>query len=148
MSRRPYWHAWLLALICAAVLWARAGGAHLHLCFDGSEPPASVHLSAGAHHADGHAGFHEHHGDHDAGEVHNDLDVPLADSPLAKPGKLVQDLPLFLLAAVALFAFLGSPRQRPRFREPPALLPWALLHLLPPLRGPPADGRGRQRASA
>ena len=113
-----------------------------------SEPPASVHLSAGAHHADGHAGFHEHHGDHDAGEVHNDLDVPLADSPLAKPGKLVQDLPLFLLAAVALFAFLGSPRQRPRFREPPALLPWALLHLLPPLRGPPADGRGRQRASA
>lgn len=148
MSHRPSWHAALLAIICLAVLWARSGGAHLHLCFDGSEPPSSLHLSVGAHHADDHSGLHSHHGEHDAGQAHSDLDVPLADSPLAKPGKLVQDLPLFLLAAVALFAFLGSPRQPRGVREPPTLPAWAVLHLVPPLRGPPRDGQGRQRALA
>ena len=30
-------------ILCAILLLVRVGGPHLHLCFDGSEPPASFH---------------------------------------------------------------------------------------------------------
>jgi len=129
----------LLALICVALLWARIGGAHLHLCFDGREAPTTLHLSDAAHHAEDHGG---HHG---ADEIHSDVDMPLGEQPLTKPGKLVQDLALFLLAATFL-AFLSFPRERPAPRDAPPRLTSAVLRLLPPLRGPPRARQGILRA--
>lgn len=125
----------VLALICVALLWARTGVAHLHLCFDGREAPTTLHLSDAAHHADDHGG---HHGAH---EIHSDVDVPLGEQPLTKPGKLVQDLTLFLLAATCL-AFLSFPRERPARRAEPPAFASAVLRLLPPLRGPPRAHQG------
>lgn len=124
MSRRLASRVWLLLLICGALLFARLGGAHLHLCFDGSEPPASLHVTDSGHHPD-------HHDD----RAHADRDVPLVGDALTKSGKWGLDLPLLLTAlwlVTVLFARLritaaDSPppsASRPRFCRPP-------------LRGPP-----------
>src|SRR5690349_13843461 len=43
----------LLILLCIGLVIMRVGGAHLHYCFDGSEPPVTLHVeSHGAHHSD------------------------------------------------------------------------------------------------
>ena len=115
---------WLLLLVCGAVLFARLGSAHLHLCLDGSEPAASLHVTDPGHHADHHS---------DPG--HDVRDVSLLDDALTKSGKSGFDLPLLLAAswlAILLFARLRitaadpppPPTSPPRFRRPP-------------LRGPP-----------
>lgn len=115
---------WLLSLLCIAVLVMRVGGAHLHLCFDGSEPPASLHFEDAGHHPDHHV-------------AHDDVDVSLLADALTKTGKLGLDLPLLLLAAFCLsFLLRASPQAFRRraaldLRPPPA-------HLRPLLRGPPA----------
>lgn len=124
MFRRASSNAWLLTLVCAALLFARLGGAHLHLCFDGSEPPASLHVTDSGHHAD-----------HHDGATHDDRDVWLLGDALTQPGKLGMDLPL-LLAAVWLVMLLFT-----RLR----LVPAAPLRVAdspprfcrPLLRGPP-----------
>ena len=122
--------AWLLALACLTLLFMQMGGAHLHLCFDGNEPPASVHLTDGDHHADHHGGHHA------TGEVHSDLDVPLANDVLTKPAKLSLDLPLLLLTLLWL-GVLGTIRQDERPRDPPQTFATSPQLHLPPLRGPP-----------
>jgi hypothetical protein len=76
----------------AFALWLLSNwaGAHGHYCFDGQEPPISVHM-----HLDGHE-VHDHHPE----EVHQDADIELGKSVLAKLSKI--DLGLVLLAALAL----------------------------------------------
>lgn len=118
--------AWWLVLACLALLLARTGGAHLHLCLDGSEPPASLHLTGENHHGSHHA----------ADEIHSDIDVPLADDLLNKSGKLTLDLPLLLFAALAC-CLLAFTRNRPRPRDPPRIHASTPALLLPPSRGPP-----------
>ena len=133
MSRfRGPWQAWLLTLVSIALLWARVGGTHLHLCFDGQEPAASVHLNHGDHHAEAHGGHH-----HAGEEQHNDLDVPMGDDALAKPGKSGLDLPTLLAATLLLLLFgLGRAGWSAPGRLPGAARPARCLR--PPLRGPPA----------
>jgi hypothetical protein len=94
------------------------------LCFDGQEPPATIHGghdSGVAHHAD-------EQGDHD------DLDVDLRDEGVAKSFK--PDLPaitptlIFVLAAPVNFdELLTSEPGTPRGPDPP--------HTRPLLRAPP-----------
>lgn len=118
-------HPLLLTLLLAALLVARLGGAHMHLCFDGSEPPASLHFSDT-----------DHHDDHHADEAHEDVDVSLMAEAAAKLGKLSLDLPLLLAAALAIFG-LWLTVKWPLLPYP---LPWAVSDphsLRPPLRGPP-----------
>lgn len=115
---------WLLTLVCVALLFARLGGAHLHLCFDGSELPASLHVTDSGHHAD-----------HHDGQAHSDRDVSLLGDALTQPGKLGLDLPLLLAAfwlAVLVFA-------RPRMiqADPPRVTISPPRFCRPPLRGPP-----------
>ncbi len=115
---------WLLTLVCVALLCARLGGGHLHLCFDGSEPPVSLHLMYnGQHHMAG----------TDAG--HQDADVALADEALAKSIQLVLDLPAALVVALLIW----SLRQTRRPPAPGFCLPlfFSATRLRPPLRGPP-----------
>lgn len=117
---------WLLALFCALLLSMRAGGSHLHLCLDGSEPPVSFHaFEVGVHHDDPLA---------DA--PHQDTDIGVSGQILGKFLTPDLDLPPVLLTALIGLLLLRSPRQRPQFAEPRAAIA-AALYLRPPLRGPP-----------
>jgi hypothetical protein len=121
----------LLTLLCILVVALRVSGAHLHLCLDGSEPPAAMHF-------DGDAGLH-HLGEnsHAADAVHSDRDVDLIADALIKKSDTGFDL-LFLLAAFAVFLrFLPSVL---RLLPPVELLLPATAHrahLRPLVRGPP-----------
>src|SRR5262245_8625196 len=68
----------LVTLIGLVFLNASLFGAHLHRCYDGNEPPRSLHVYDGqddVHHAN-------------SGEQHRDVDIKLADQALAKVFKL------------------------------------------------------------
>lgn len=132
----------MIATLCLALLWARVGGVHLHLCFDGQEPARSLHISDQNHHGDHHALHHDaHHADHDDGHhaadaMHNDVDVSLLNEGLSKPVKLLVDLPLLLLAVLCIAALVrATMHTRGRGDPPPPLT--SILSLRPPLRGPP-----------
>jgi hypothetical protein len=119
--RRPL--VFVLALLAFA--FGRLTGAHLHLCFDGTEPPLTLHTADSAH------------VDHHAGETHHeDLDVEPIGDLLAKSAQLVM-LAVFA-AAVLLLALLAPPwrlavadRESLRPPHPPPRF------LRPPLRAPP-----------
>jgi hypothetical protein len=99
--------------------WA---GAHGHFCFDGQEPPVSVHMDVMGGHLD-----------HHADEVHQDADIDLAQSALAKLSKI--DLGLVLLAALALaLLILPTPIFTSAYR---AFYPRVSLYWRPLLRAPP-----------
>ena len=113
-----------LALFTGLIfLLAGALGVHVHLCFDGSEPPASVH-AGGSERLDHHVG----------GE-HHDVDVEPVGELLAKSGKL--DLPVLALVAALLLLLL--PRATTgvaHFSSRPAV-PIPPRRWRPPLRAPP-----------
>jgi hypothetical protein len=117
-----------MAIIAIAIVAMPVNGAHLHLCFDGGEPPATVHsMDDGAHHEESGADV-----------VHRDVDVSIASSALAK--KFDQSLHLPGLIATALFVLrvpvTGAVVPLPD--RSAVLVPEPELRLLPPLRGPPA----------
>jgi hypothetical protein len=117
-----------LSLLCITVLVMRVGGAHLHLCLDGGEPPVSVHLSAdtGADHPEP-----------GVGQGHHDQDVSLSGEVLAKKIDGALQLPVLLVAALVLFLMRpvgGSLIPRDRTALVPRV---AVFHIRPPLRGPP-----------
>jgi hypothetical protein len=113
----------LMLLVAVALLLARVGGAHLHLCFDGREAPATMHLEdAGLHHTTP-----------GASQAHQDLDITAA-------GGLLSKLNLDLLGAVFAVFFFGPLLLVACKLIPAARLPYfsPLPHFLrPPLRGPP-----------
>jgi hypothetical protein len=100
--------------------WA---GAHGHRCFDGQEPPISVHI-----HLDG----HDLHGHHPA-EVHQDADIELGKSVVAKLGKI--DFGLVLLAALALVLVILPHTGFAGIYRP--FSPHSSLYWRPLLRAPP-----------
>lgn len=125
-----------MLLACLAFLVMRLGGAHLHHCFDGSEPGNAVHFAdAGLHHsaagdrmadASGHGA--------DGAPHHDDLDTGVASDPLGKLSPPEPTALIGLLLAVMLLPRLSTPRpptaaEQRRPTRPP--------HLRPPLRGPP-----------
>jgi hypothetical protein len=118
--------SWLW-LVLIAFLAIRLGGAHLHLCFDGQEPPAAVHMADGSIHDDA----------HHAEAEHTDRDVQVFDAAVVKKAGGSADL-LAAVFVVAILLLLAPPagafRQRandaPVFRR-------TLFVLRPPLRGPP-----------
>jgi hypothetical protein len=126
-AQKSAWHVWLLVLVCVALLSTRLTGAHLHLCLDGSEPPASVHfVDTGCH------------GNHHVDNQHNDVDVPLVADALSKSGKSGIGLDLLLvLLSVFVWAWQTITRPRPIWHPPRALATASPPFLRPPLRGPP-----------
>ncbi len=118
----------LLWAVVLAVLTVRASDTHLHLCFDGQEPPTTVHFAdASVHHDEAHDG-----------ENHADKDFDPLVGLLLKHGGTDSDLalPTCVVAAVLLLppvsdAVPAAPHSLPADVGPP-------LHLRPPLRGPPA----------
>jgi hypothetical protein len=118
-------HPWFLFLILA-VLVTRLSGVHLHLCFDGQEPPATIHTIDDAAHDE------LHHVEQD----HTDKDVDVLDAALTK-SKGPVDLPV-LFAACLLLLMLVHPAGRhwPLAASYRVFTP-LLFALRPPLRGPP-----------
>ncbi|PUA27877.1 MAG: hypothetical protein B0W54_15260 [Cellvibrio sp. 79] len=121
MSKR--FHQFQFAFV-ALVCWLLGSllGAHGHFCFDGQEPPVSVHMHMLGDHP-------EHHADED----HQDADVDLLQSAIAKLTKLDQSL--ILLAVVALLLVTQARPVLISRCSPfvPTLIPFAR----PPLRAPP-----------
>jgi hypothetical protein len=121
-QRKP---ALLIALLCAIVLVTRLGGAHLHLCLDGSEPPISLHFADSGEHHSG-----------ESAAPHADQDVAIDADLLAKKSGGDFD-PAVLAFAIAFLLLLTF---RATGVTPEALsLPFrsARTRLRPPLRGPP-----------
>lgn len=121
LSTRP----WFLILIFA-VLITRLGGVHLHLCFDGQEPPASIHVMDDPAHNDA----------HHIQEQHTDQDVEVFDAVLTK-SKGAVDLPMLFAACLLLLVLM-----RPTGRQWPPdafhrIFPPQSFALRPPSRGPP-----------
>jgi hypothetical protein len=118
--------SWLAAV---AVLFAGLTNAHshVHYCFDGQEPPASVHLADGIDHD------HEIPGHHDGDGEHDDLDLDVPNQALAKAVKY--DLPAI---ALHVFAISFEPSRPGALADsvdkPPAPAP---RYVHPPPRGPP-----------
>lgn len=125
MSGRFSPRAFLLTLLCVALVCARVGGPHLHLSLDGGEARADVHTEVQTgHHSEHHDG------------AHKNLDISLIGDALAKPGKLLLDLPVLLIAAFWLGLLITA--SRPMLAAgPPRLSPSITSFLRPPLRGPP-----------
>lgn len=107
------------------ILWLTASwsGAHGHMCFDGQEPPMTVHMHNTGDHTD----------HHDISEQHVDADVDLSQPLLTKLTKI--DLPL-LIAAAILLAILFEKLSIVvcRYSLTYASRPTGFL---PPLRAPP-----------
>src|SRR5690242_12528275 len=97
---------WLLCLVLLAV---RMGGAHLHLCFDGMEPPLAVHAGDIVEHGDEHASQHH---DENANKQHADVDLNLVDNGIAKTIKQIAAMPI-LLAALIVLCLQGLVRTLP-----------------------------------
>lgn len=125
MLTKPSTKIWLIALLAATLLTLRVGGAHLHLCMDGSEPPAALHFEGP-----------DHNDDHHPGSVHDDVDVPLVADAITKISKLGLDLPA-LLAVLLAVAFLWRGQARRLALRPARILASEIDYLRPPLRGPP-----------
>jgi hypothetical protein len=117
-----------ITLLCITILVMRVGGAHLHLCMDGSEPPVSVHLTADAGLDNTSIG---------EGKAHHDQDVSLSGEVLAK--KLDGALHLPMLIAVAVVLFLVPLVRLPLLpRDRTSLIhPIPIFRIRPPLRAPP-----------
>lgn len=116
-----------IVLLCflAAFLAARLSGAHLHLCFDGKEPPAAVHLTDSA--------YGDHHS-HDTSD-HDDRDIDLVGSAYAKLVKLDSAFAAFV--AVCAILLLAPSRILPGHRFRPDPPPAPRRYLRPLLRAPP-----------
>ena len=115
--------AWIL-FVSIALLATRIAGSHLHLCFDGSEPPISFHS----------LDLSDHHGEEEI--EHNDQDVSLPNATIAKI--VTTFLDAFIVAALAIFIVpLMTASFLPRNRTAGFFPRLLLLFLRPPLRGPP-----------
>jgi len=126
LRNRSFLRVWI-ALISLAVMAMPVSGAHLHLCFDGGEPPATYHaVEDGSAH------------DHPAATgAHNDKDVSLQGVALAKKQDRAIDLPTALAVAVLVIRMpVAAPV--PAFdTDVAAPVPLRVARILPPLRGPP-----------
>jgi hypothetical protein len=122
-SFRRFW----ITLISLAVMAMPVSGAHLHLCFDGGEPPATFHAVE-----DGSA-----HDDAAVTSEHNDKDVSLQDAALAKKQDGAFDLPTALTVTAFVLRLpvtAPAPAVDTDVATPPSL---RVTRVLPPLRGPP-----------
>jgi hypothetical protein len=128
MLRSPSFLRICLTLISLAIMAMPVSGAHLHLCFDGGEPPTTFHAVE-----DGSA-----HADEAAPGAHNDKDVSLQQGvTLAKKQDGAFDLPAALTVAAFVLRLpvtAPAPVVDTDVASPP---PLRVSRVLPPLRAPP-----------
>lgn len=113
-------YALISLLLWLMVSWS---GVHGHFCFDGQEPPVSLHVDMLGGHTD-----------HAPDEAHQDIDIEQPQSVLVKTVKLDLFVPVFLALVILLraggtaFTFQSIVSSRPR----------RSIGVRPPLRAPPA----------
>lgn len=105
-------------LLCIVLLAVRMGGAHLHLCFDGLEPPLAIHAGDIA----GHDGEQL---DTPTDIQHADTDLSLVDDGVAKTIKLTL-MPMLLAALLLLCLRPAMGSSRAAIYSPP------LFRFIPP----------------
>jgi len=127
MARSPVLLRLWIAIVSVAVLALPVSGAHLHLCFDGNEPAATLHAAEDGVHHDGVG----------ASPVHNDVDVSIANNALAKKFDRTFELPGLIAAAFVIVWIPLSGAAVPPPDRAATLVPHPQLRLLPPLRAPP-----------
>lgn len=120
---KPALCLWMLAIALVAM---RMSGIHLHLCTDGQEAAASVHLLDGSIH---HAGD-------DADEGHQDRDLSIFGAAIFKKYDAAGDV-IPLLGVLFLLFVLPRVRSSISFARITELPPGPRLYFTPPLRGPP-----------
>jgi hypothetical protein len=121
--RNIYWV--LLALMLVIV---RIADAHAHICADGEEPPASIHLGDGSSHPCDDGQSNDHAGDKNV-QIGGDVVLKKAAS-FDHPW-----IPAFVAFA---FDFTAHSSNEAIFSEPLTVHAEAAAYLRPPLRGPPA----------
>lgn len=127
LPRLPLFQRACLAVLCLAILLARLSGAHLHLCFDGSEPAQSMQLS----------GIVSDQTDDGLRKPRHDLDVSLTGEALGKKLDKSFEVPALLAAVLVMFVALQvCQRLTQRERAAPA-------HPIPLVRPPPSRGPPR-----
>jgi hypothetical protein len=106
------------------ILWLLVSwsGAHGHMCFDGQEPPVTVHMEILTDHPE-----------HDSSENHVDANVELSQLLIVKLHKI--DLPLLTTALLLLNLFFKTSATPVSF-FPRAFIS-SIVGLRPPLRAPP-----------
>ncbi len=111
-------------VLLALLLWLMTSwtGVHGHFCFDGQEPPVSLHVDVIGHQT------------HTPSESHQDIDLDASQSVLAKHLKFDPLLPVLL---AAIFALLAAPKTLLFFFRSLAYHPRRRAGLRPPLRAPP-----------
>lgn len=126
MSTESFHRPLLLLLLCVTLLGTRIGGMHLHLCFDGQEPPASLHMLDldVQHEAPG------------IDAPHQDADLVLGENGLVKFVKSMVELPVLLLALLLVWRAPAVRLHRPR-RTLDVPAPLSSFSLRPPSCGPP-----------
>lgn len=114
---------WALVLALFAV---RSADAHMHLCLDGQEQRASLHVAdGGVHHTDP-AGLRQ---------THNDKDVKFVGDGIFKKGDSAD---LWVLSTVwSIVDFVPQYGMEPPQYAATTPAFSSLSHLRPPLRGPP-----------
>jgi len=118
----------LIAFVCVAMVALRVGGLHVHMCFDGSEPPMSFHVEdSGIHHVDEVA----------TGDAHADRDLAIASDLVVKKPFADSDLSLLVAFGALLLFLLARPRELLPCSSPPVRIRSTRIRLRPPLRGPP-----------
>lgn len=121
----------LLTLVAIAVIAMPASGVHLHLCFDGSEAPATVHFAEDGNSHNGHAHEPASHA------PHSDTDVELGAPAVAKKVDGAFDLPTSMAVAFVLFRLPApAPAVLPEIHDGTVIVASA-YRILPPLRAPP-----------
>jgi hypothetical protein len=127
---------WIIAVFVFAFVVARVTGAHLHLCLDGTEPLAQLHVSDTAeidHHP--HEHHVDHHDDEDLGQSHDDVDVDALGNVVGKVVKLDSSLNAMLAWVFAFGVLLPARQPAPVYQAAPPKPPPRFLR--PVLRGPP-----------
>ena len=119
--------SWLVSLLCSVLLLLQVSGAHLHLCFDGQEAPASVHLLDAV--PDQVPGV--------SSSQHHDEDVDVESTSLIKNSTAGPGSPPIQYAAKVLQGTAPLLHLVPVGAEQLHNF-FDTTRLLPPLRGPPA----------
>ena len=118
----------LLWAVVVAVLAMRLSDTHLHLCFDGQEPPTSVHFAdSSVHHDDNH---HE-------GSCQADKDINPFVGTLVKSDDDGQSVLTLAVRTLLTLDLIPRTHGIPPFDRHSLLPSHPPLHLRPPLRGPP-----------
>lgn len=131
----PKFRTWVVGLFIVAFLCTRLMGLHVHLCFDGTEPPLSLQSQTNDL-ADVLADAQRANLQQTGPMALADVDIDLVGNALAKLAKIALDLPI-LLVAFALLLLARRPVVPQQEFADLLLVPFDWPHIRPPLRAPP-----------